>query len=196
MSIHILKGLEQTALEQKSTRQASLFRVEERHHYVPLSYLIKVTAVLDGEATIFKPIFFLRASGLPDGIFSNQKSKSGQILECLAMEDVPRHILWTFVQFYVHFAICMLWAFGLFYGHLVFFNGHLVYFVVIWYILVCCTKRNLATLLDISMYYKSRTNPSCRGQYYDHHFCRKKFVEKNSSKKIRRNFFVEKWRFT
>jgi hypothetical protein len=53
--------------------------------------------------------------------------------------------------------------FGIFCGHLVYFVviwdslwsfgifcGHLVYFVVIWYIfplLVCCTKKNLATLL-------------------------------------------------
>jgi hypothetical protein len=48
---------------------------------------------------------------------------------------------------------------GIFYGHLVYvfygqigkFNGHLVQFVVIWYIfpiLVCCTKKNLATLSD------------------------------------------------
>jgi hypothetical protein len=43
--------------------------------------------------------------GLPGGIFSNQKSQFGQILEGLAMEDV-----------------------GIFYCHL-------VYFTVIWYIL-------------------------------------------------------------
>jgi hypothetical protein len=50
---------------------------------------------------------------------------------------------------------------GIFYGHLVYvfygqigkFNGHLVQFVVIWYIfpiLVCCTKKNLATLTNKS----------------------------------------------
>jgi hypothetical protein len=56
-------------------------------------------------------------SGLPDGLFSNRKSKFGYILDGLALEDV-----------------------GIFYGHLVhlwsflIFNGHLVYFVVIWYI--------------------------------------------------------------
>jgi hypothetical protein len=50
------------------------------------------------------------------------------------------------------------WDVGILYGHLVFFRylcnvGHSVYFMVIWYIfyvLVCCTKRNLATLLRIS----------------------------------------------
>jgi hypothetical protein len=42
---------------------------------------------------------------LPDGVFSNQKSKFGKILDGLAMEEV-----------------------GIFYGHL-------VYFMVIWYIL-------------------------------------------------------------
>jgi hypothetical protein len=49
--------------------------------------------------------------GLPDGIFSNQKSQFGKILKGLAMEDV-----------------------GIFYGQLVYlFYGHFVYFVVIWY---------------------------------------------------------------
>jgi hypothetical protein len=41
------------------------------------------------------------------------------------------------------FGIGILWSFGI-------FCGHLVYFVVIWYmfhILVCATKKNLATLL-------------------------------------------------
>jgi hypothetical protein len=44
------------------------------------------------------------------------------------------------VIFYLHWSI--LQPFGIFYGHL-------VYFVVIWYIftvLGCCTKKNLATL--------------------------------------------------
>jgi hypothetical protein len=42
-----------------------------------------------------------------------------------------------------------LWPFGTFSVHWVFFYGHLWYFVVILYIspiLVCCTKKNLATL--------------------------------------------------
>jgi hypothetical protein len=47
----------------------------------------------------------LQRTGLPDGIFSNQKSQFGKILEGLAMEDV-----------------------GI-------FNDHLVQFTVIWYIL-------------------------------------------------------------
>jgi hypothetical protein len=54
---------------------------------------------------------------LPDGLFSNQKSKFGKFLEGLAMEDVgilydTWSILWSFVIFY----------------------GHLVQFLVIWYI--------------------------------------------------------------
>jgi hypothetical protein len=48
------------------------------------------------------------SAGLPDGSFSNQKSKFGLILEGLAMEDV-----------------------GIFYGHLVHFL--LFYFMDIWY---------------------------------------------------------------
>jgi hypothetical protein len=76
-------------------------------------------------------IYHLR-TGLPDGIFSNQKYLFGLILESLAMEDI-----------------------GIFYGHLFFFwslgilCSHLVYVMVIWYIfsfLVCCAKKNLATL--------------------------------------------------
>jgi hypothetical protein len=52
----------------------------------------------------------------------------------------------------------ILWSFGIVYGHLVYFSGRLVYFIVIWYILqyfwhfgmfspvfVRCTKTNLAT---------------------------------------------------
>jgi hypothetical protein len=60
---------------------------------------------------------------LPDGIFSNRKIP---ILQGLSMEDV-RYIK------------CLL---GRSYGHLVFL-------VAIWYIfpvLVCCTKKNLATM--------------------------------------------------
>jgi hypothetical protein len=70
---------------------------------------------------------------LPDGIFSNRKSQFGYILEGLAMEDVGIFLaIWSILR-----------QFGLFYGNL-------VYFVVIWYIftvLVCCTKKNLATLV-------------------------------------------------
>jgi hypothetical protein len=33
------------------------------------------------------------ASGFPDGIFSEQKQHSGQILDCFAIGDVGIHIL-------------------------------------------------------------------------------------------------------
>jgi hypothetical protein len=46
-------------------------------------------------------------SGLPDGIFSNQKSQFGYILECLAMKDVGKFVAISYIL------------------------GHLVYFVVI-----------------------------------------------------------------
>jgi hypothetical protein len=75
-------------------------------------------------------------SGLPDGIFSKQKSHFGLIFEGLAVEDV-----------------------GIFYGHLVFLRPigryvswpfkniccHLDFFPI----LVCCAKKNLATLAGI-----------------------------------------------
>jgi hypothetical protein len=67
---------------------------------------------------------------LPDGLFSNQKFKVGKILEGLAIEDDGMDILRSFVIFY----------------------GLLVKFMVIWYIfpvLVSCTKKNLATLVQI-----------------------------------------------
>jgi hypothetical protein len=55
---------------------------------------------------------WVEGPGLPDGIFSNQKSQFGSIWEGLAIEDV-----------------------GIFYGHLVqYIRGHLVYFMAIWYI--------------------------------------------------------------
>jgi hypothetical protein len=52
--------------------------------------------------------------GLPDGIFSSQKSKFGKFLEGLATKDVMA--IWYILQPY-----------GIFYGHL-------VYLLVIWYI--------------------------------------------------------------
>jgi hypothetical protein len=58
-------------------------------------------------------------AGLPDGLFSNQTSKFGYILEGLAMEDVA--------VFYGH-AWSILRSFVRFYGHL-------AQFVVIWYTL-------------------------------------------------------------
>jgi hypothetical protein len=65
----------------------------------------------------WKTVFFLnprrrlRKPGLPDGIFSNQKSKFGQISEGLVMEDVG-----MFSVHLVYFsAIChILWPFGIF----------------------------------------------------------------------------------
>jgi hypothetical protein len=49
-------------------------------------------------------------SGLPDGLFSNKKSKLGKILEGLAMDDD-----------------------GIFYGHFGPIYGLLLYFMDIWY---------------------------------------------------------------
>jgi hypothetical protein len=74
---------------------------------------------------------------LPDGIFLNQKSHFWLILESLAMEDVGIFMaIWSIFQ-----------PFGR-------FSGHFVYFVAIWHIfhpvLVCCTKKNLAALLNTS----------------------------------------------
>jgi hypothetical protein len=89
----------------------------------------------------------LFGAGLPDGIFSKQQSQFDKILEGLAMDDVG--ILYGYLVYFVgiFMYICL---FGIFYGYL-------VYFMVVWYILwlfgiffsvlVCCTKKNLATLV-------------------------------------------------
>jgi hypothetical protein len=85
------------------------------------------------------------------------------------MEDVcifHGHLVYFMVFWYI------LWLFGIFYGYLVYFiviwyilwlfgifYCYLVHFMVIWYILwlfgiffhvlVCCTKKNLATLIGM-----------------------------------------------
>jgi hypothetical protein len=110
-------------------------------------------------------------SGLPDGIFSNQNSNFGKFwrdLQCkmLVYFMAIISILRPFGLFVVIGSFCghlvFLWSFGLFMV-IWSFCGHLVFlwsfglFVVIWYILwlfgifftimVCCTQKNLATLL-------------------------------------------------
>jgi hypothetical protein len=42
----------------------------------------------------------------------------------------------------------ILWPFDLFYGHLVYFFATLYIYGIFFPVLVCCTKKNLATLLD------------------------------------------------
>jgi hypothetical protein len=60
---------------------------------------------------------------LPDGLFSNQKSKFGEISEGLAMKDVV-----VFYGHLVHFTVfCyILWTFSI-------VRGNLVYFFLCWY---------------------------------------------------------------
>jgi hypothetical protein len=67
---------------------------------------------------IFVAAFRPLRPGLPDGLFSNPKSKFGKILEGLAMEDVG--ILFGYL---VHFTVfCyILWTFGIVRGNLVYF---------------------------------------------------------------------------
>jgi hypothetical protein len=75
-------------------------------------------------------------AGLPDGLFSNQKSQFGLILEGLAMDN-----LGIFYDNLVYFKAVenILWPFGI-------FCGNLVYFPPFWYF----GQRNLATLLNCS----------------------------------------------
>jgi hypothetical protein len=48
-------------------------------------------------------IFLDLIAGLPDGIFSSQKSQFGPILKGLTTEDVGMHILLPFGTFSVHY---------------------------------------------------------------------------------------------
>jgi hypothetical protein len=78
----------------------------------------------DTKATlrIIEEVFFPRGSvtGLPDGIFSNQKDQFGSILYTGYCNGRCMYILWLF---------------GLSYGHLVFVVAiWYTYFMVIWYI--------------------------------------------------------------
>jgi hypothetical protein len=72
---------------------------------------------------------------LPDGLFSNQKSQFGYILEDLAKENVG-----IFYDHLVYFTAIVnnLWPFGTFCGHLVLYVFPFGY---VW------TKKNLATLV-------------------------------------------------
>jgi hypothetical protein len=58
-------------------------------------------------------------TGLPDGLFSNQKSQFGVILVGLAIEN-----LGIFYEHLVYFTaiLTILWPFGIFCGHLVNFS--------------------------------------------------------------------------
>jgi hypothetical protein len=77
---------------------------------------------------------FVKKAGLPDGLFSNQKSQLGYILEGLKLENV--YIIYGHTEYILY--------------------GHLGYFTTIWYILcsygtffpvlVSCITKNLATL--------------------------------------------------
>jgi hypothetical protein len=68
--------------------------------------------------TLICPKVFACESGLPVGLFSNQKSKFGEIFEGLAMKDVV-----VFYGHLVHFTVfCyILWTFGIVCGNLVYF---------------------------------------------------------------------------
>jgi hypothetical protein len=56
-------------------------------------------------------------TGLPDGIFSHQKSQFGSIMEGFGLENVC--ILYDHMEYFT----AMLWPFGLFYGHLLYFSS-------------------------------------------------------------------------
>jgi hypothetical protein len=101
-------------------------------------------------------------SGLPDGLFSNQKSQFGKKYRGLRFENV-----------------------ALFYGHLEYFVNILDFFMTIWYILcsfgtffpvlVSCTKKNLATLLYTSAHinkHRKSLQRGCLSNWAPRLFCR------------------------
>jgi hypothetical protein len=75
---------------------------------------------------------------LPDGLFSNQKSHFGYILEGLGMENI--FIFYDHLEYFI-----AIWSnlcqFGVVCGHLVYFS----HFGIFW------TKKNLATLLSTAV---------------------------------------------
>jgi hypothetical protein len=96
----------------------------------------KLTLKQRSENTLKIPMWTLV---LPYGIFSNQKTKVGQFLR----EDIGIGILLPFGLFYSHWVYfmdiwCTLWQFGTICGN----------FGINIPLLVCCPKKNLATLVD------------------------------------------------
>jgi hypothetical protein len=77
---------------------------------------------------LWLPINGTSFSRVANGIFSNQNSRFGKILEGLATEDVG--IFYGHLVYFVVIVVIwnILWSFGV-------FCGHLVYFGAIWYIL-------------------------------------------------------------
>jgi hypothetical protein len=58
-------------------------------------------------------------SGLPDGLFSNQNHNLGKIWRFLQWKKLLHFMtIWSILQ---PFGIGILWPFGIFYGHLVYF---------------------------------------------------------------------------
>jgi hypothetical protein len=74
-------------------------------------------------------------SGMPDGLFSNQKSQVREILGVNVMENAG--IFYAYLVYFIAIGN-ILWPFGIFCGHLVFSP-----------VLVCCAKKNLATLCSM-----------------------------------------------
>jgi hypothetical protein len=93
---------------------------------------------LNGFLTTAKPV---SVAGLPDGLFSNQKSQFGSILEVPAMEDAG-----TFYDNLVYFTqiLYIFWPFGIVYGHYVYFSP--VWYVVLRKIWQPCSEAALNRL--------------------------------------------------
>jgi hypothetical protein len=98
-----------------------------------LSILVACFCCSNSTQRIFNAFFNLARPGLPDGLFSN--SQLGQILEGLSWENVAIHILSPF---------------GI-------FQGHLGYFMTLWYIL--CSFGTFFLLFGI-MHQEKSGNPA------------------------------------
>jgi hypothetical protein len=110
------------------------------------------------------------SSGLPDGLFSKQKSQFGYILECLGLENMDIIYICPSLIFYGLFGYSMtMYTFCI----------HLVHFFCF---LVSCTKKNLATLGFQHPYYltynnncPNQINNTPRVNFSTHYFGRKLF---------------------
>jgi hypothetical protein len=92
--------------------------------------------------------------GLPDGIFSNQKSKFELVLEGLAIEDV---CIFQVPLVYFTAIWYIIRPFGI-------FSGYLVYFLIIWYIFPFW--KNLANLSATMVFLNQKQFSSTNHTYF------------------------------
>jgi hypothetical protein len=97
-------------------------------------WLRAYVAIYFRQGSLVVALKFFMGEGLPDGIFSYQKSQFGYLLEGLGIEAISRPSGIFSIRL-VYFVIIwyILWSFGIICGHLVYFTySHLIYFIAVW----------------------------------------------------------------